>query len=233
MVSIKHIAIIPDGNRRWAKQQGKPAFFGHSKGYERIRECITYARDAGISVITVWAFSTENWKRKQEEVGELMTLITKGLSKIHRDATKEKTRVVHIGRRDRLDAKILKLIEKVEEETKQYTGFTLCLAVDYGGEDEVMRAESRKSKVDELANSNLGLHGRKELIQYLDTSIHKIPNPDLIIRTGGEHRTSGFMPLQSTYAEWVFEEKLFPDFDTPTFKQALDTFAQRSRRFGK
>lgn len=224
MVSIKHIAIIPDGNRRWAKQQGKPSFFGHSKGYERIRECITYARNVGVSVITVWAFSTENWKRKQDEVGELMTLIAKGLSKIHRDATKEKTRVVHIGRRDRLDAKILKLIEKVEEETKQYTGFTLCLAVDYGGEDEVRRAEMRMK---DSGNTN------KELNHYLDTTLHSIPNPDLIIRTGGEHRTSGFMPLQCTYAEWVFEEKMFPDFDTDTFKKALDIFTHRARRFGK
>lgn len=144
----KHVAIIPDGNRRWAKLKGRPTAFGHAEGYKRIRECITYARSVGVEVVTVWAFSTENWKRKQDEIGDLMDLIEKGLSKLHRDAKKEKSRVVHIGRRDRLGSKITKLIDTVEEETKNYKGFTLCLAIDYGGEDEMMRAESLKSKVE-------------------------------------------------------------------------------------
>jgi undecaprenyl diphosphate synthase len=220
----KHVAIIPDGNRRWAKSKGRPVAFGHAEGYKRIRECITYARNIGVEVVTVWAFSTENWKRKEDEVGDLMDLIAKGLSKIHRDAKKEKSRVVHIGRRDRLGNKITKLIDTVEEETKKYKGFTLCLAIDYGGEDEVMRAESRKLKIES---------GKKELRQCLDTSLHNIPDPDLIIRTGGEHRTSGFMPMQSAYAEWVFEDTLFPDFDTEVFQKAIDAYATRSRRFGK
>lgn len=220
----KHVVIIPDGNRRWAKEKVKPAIFGHTKGYERIQECITHARKSDISYITVWAFSTENWKRKKEEVGELMTLITKGLSKLHRDAKKEKSRVVHIGRRDRLDKKLVTLIEKVEEETKGYKGFTLCLAIDYGGEDEIMRAEERL-KVSPKKNGHLK--------DFLDTTLHAVPSPDLIIRTGGENRTSGFMPLQSTYSEWVFEEKLFPDFDTEVFKQALEIYSKRTRRFGK
>lgn len=220
----KHIAIIPDGNRRWAKQQNKPSAYGHAKGYERIQDCITFAREVGVSVITVWAFSTENWKRTQDEIGELMSLIVKGLSKVHRDAKKEKTRVVHIGRRDRLGKKLTKLIDIVEEETKGYKGFTLCLAIDYGGEDEMRRAEIRKQ---ELKN------GKQELIQCLDTESCKIPNPDLIIRTGGEKRTSGFMPLQSAYAEWIFEETLFPDFDTKVFQKSIDTYATRCRRFGK
>ncbi len=220
----KHIAIIPDGNRRWAKQHNKSSAFGHAKGYQRIQDCITYAREVEVSVITVWAFSTENWKRTQDEVGELMSLIVKGLSKVHRDAKKEKTRVVHIGRRDRLGSKLTKLIDTIEEETKNYKGFTLCLAIDYGGEDEMMRAESRKQKAESRS---------QELIQYLDTEVHKLPNPDLIIRTGGEKRTSGFMPLQSSYAEWVFEEKLFPDFDIETFQKNIDVYKNRVRRFGK
>lgn len=224
MMIPKHVAIIPDGNRRWAKQHNKPTIQGHTKGYERVRECITYARLTGIEVVTIWAFSTENWKRAHDEVGELMTLITKGISKIHRDAKKEKAKVVHIGRRDRLDKKLLKLMETVEEETKNYKGFTLCLAIDYGGEDEVERAESRKSKVKSET---------QELKQYLDTSLHTLPNPDLVIRTGGENRTSGFMPIQSTYAEWIFEEKLFPDFDTVTFQKNLDIYKKRDRRYGK
>ena len=224
MLLPKHVVIIPDGNRRWAKEKGKPAIFGHAKGYEMTQECIRYARDNGIEVMTMWAFSTENWKRKKEEVGELMTLITKGLSKLHRDAKKEKSRVVHIGRRDRLDKKLVTLIEKVEEETKGYKGFTLCLAIDYGGEDEIMRAEERLK---------VSLKKNGQLKDFLDTTLHNIPYPDLIIRTGGENRTSGFMPLQSTYSEWIFEEKLFPDFDTVVFKQALEIYSKRTRRFGK
>lgn len=224
MLLPKHVVIIPDGNRRWAKEKGKPAIFGHAKGYERTQECIRYARDNGIEVMTMWAFSTENWKRKKDEVGELVTLITKGLSKLHRDAKKEKSRVVHIGRRDRLDKKLVTLIEKVEEETKGYKGFTLCLAIDYGGEDEIMRAEERLKA---------SLKKNRQLKDFLDTTLHNVPYPDLIIRTGGENRTSGFMPLQSTYSEWIFEEKLFPDFDTVVFKQALEIYSKRTRRFGK
>ncbi len=224
MVTLKHVAIIPDGNRRWAKQNNKPNIQGHTKGYERIREAITYARSIGIEVITVWAFSTENWKRAQDEVGELMTLITKGVSKIHRDAQKEKAKVVHIGRRDRLDKKLLRLMEKVEKETKGYKGFTLCLAIDYGGEDEITRADIRKQEVGSKS---------KELIHYVDTALHGLPSPDLIIRTGGENRTSGFMPLQSSYAEWIFEEKMFPDFDTATFQKNIDIYKKRDRRYGK
>lgn len=220
----KHIAIIPDGNRRWAKQHKKPTIYGHFQGYERVRECIAYAREVGISIVTVWAFSTENWKRKQDEVGELMTLITKGLSKIHREAKKEKFCVVHIGRRDRMDKKILKLIEKVEEETKEYKNFTLCLAIDYGGEDEMRRAETRL--VEERSKN-------KNIVDFLDTTLQNITNPDLIIRTGGESRTSGFMPLQSAYSEWIFEDRMFPDFDTKVFQEALDEYTSRSRRFGR
>ncbi|MCF7844127.1 di-trans,poly-cis-decaprenylcistransferase [Candidatus Gracilibacteria bacterium] len=220
----KHIAIIPDGNRRWAKQHNKLSAQGHAMGYKRIQDCITYARKEGISIVTVWAFSTENWKRKQDEIGELMTIISKGLSKIHKDAKKEKTRVIHIGRRDRLGKKLLKLIETVEEETKHYQTFTLCLAIDYGGEDEIKRAEIKLSESKD---------NKKSILDFLDTTTHKLSNPDLIIRTGGEHRTSGFMPLQSAYSEWVFEEKLFPDFDIDTLSKAIDIYTKRSRRFGR
>jgi undecaprenyl diphosphate synthase len=223
-ITPKHVAIIPDGNRRWAKQLKKPVVYGHECGYRRVQECITYAREKSISVVTVWAFSTENWKRSQDEVGDLMNIIIKGLSKIHKDAKKEKSRVVHIGRRDRLGKKLTNLIEKIEEETKDYTGFTLCLAIDYGGEDELIRAGERLL---------LSKQDKKSVQDFLDTTIHTLPKPDFIIRTGGEHRTSGFMPLQSAYAEWFFEEKMFPDFDTQTFQQALDVYASRARRFGK
>jgi undecaprenyl diphosphate synthase len=221
---LSHVAIIPDGNRRWAKQLHKPAIYGHEAGYKRLKECISYARLHNVEIITIWAFSTENWKRSQEEVGDLMTIITKGLSKIHKEAKKEKSRVIHIGRRDRLGVKLLNLIEKIEEETKEYKGFTLCLAIDYGGEDELRRAEEKML----LSNQKV-----KRIQDFLDTNEYKLPDPDLIIRTGGEVRTSGFMPLQSSYSEWVFEEKLFPDFTVEVFKHTLEMYNSRTRRFGK
>lgn len=152
-----------------------------------------------------------------------MGLIKKGLSKIHEDAKKERLRVVYIGRRDRLHKDLVTLIETIEEETRMYGGFTLCIAIDYGGEDEIQRAERRKDE----SNST------KEIKEYLDTSLQNIPYLDLVIRTGGERRTSGFMPLQSSYAEWVFEEKMFPDFTVEVFQKALDEFSLRMRRFGK
>lgn len=229
MNSLKHIAIIPDGNRRWAKENNLPALFGHERGYERTRELLTHAREVGIEYITMWAFSTENWKRKQEEVDGIMGLLTKGLLKIHEDAKKEKTRVVHIGRRDRIHKKLLELIENVEEETKMYEGFCLCIAIDYGGEDEIERAEIRRRESKKIYNNE---SNERSILDFLDTTIAKVPAPDLIIRTGGETRTSGFMPLQSAYAEWVFETVLFPDFSVDVFQKAIDEYRSRCRRFG-
>lgn len=220
----KHVAIIPDGNRRWAKLRNQHPLFGHQAGYARIQECLVYAKEKSISVMTIWAFSTENWNRKEDEVEGLMKLIYKGLSNLYNDAKKEKIKIVHIGRRDRLDTKINQLIEEIEEETKKYSNFTLCIALDYGGEDEIMRAEKRK---EESGSKN------KTVADFLDTTLLGISDPDLIVRTGGESRTSGFMPLQSAYSEWVFEEKLFPDFDIQVFQDALDVYASRTRRFGR
>ena len=229
MNSLKHIAIIPDGNRRWAKENNLPALFGHERGYERTRELLIYAREAGIEYITTWAFSTVNWKRKQEEVDGIMGLLTKGLLKIHEDAKKEKTRVVHIGRRDRIHKKLLELIENIEEETKMYEGFCLCIAIDYGGEDEIERAEIRRRESKKIYNNE---SNERSILDFLDTTIAKVPAPDLIIRTGGETRTSGFMPLQSAYAEWIFETVLFPDFSVDVFQKAIDEYRSRCRRFG-
>jgi undecaprenyl diphosphate synthase len=223
-ISPNHIAIIVDGNRRWAKEQGKPAFFGHMRGYERVQDILLHAKEMGISVITLWAFSTENWKREESEVSNLLELITKGLSKVYVEAKKEKMRIVHLGRRDRLGKTLSNLIEKTEEETKEYKDFTLCIAIDYGGQDEIERAEKRMLS---------SIENDKTIIDFLDTSLSKIPNPDIVIRTGGEKRTSGFMPLQSAYSEWFFEEKLFPDFDRKAFDEVIKAYSLRSRRFGK
>ncbi|MBP6948870.1 MAG: di-trans,poly-cis-decaprenylcistransferase [Candidatus Pacebacteria bacterium] len=220
--SLSHVAIIPDGNRRWAKEKNIPSVLGHERGYQRIRECLVVAKELGISYVTIWAFSTENWKREVNEVDDLMSIFIKGLSMLHDDAKKDKVRVVHIGRRDRLNPTLLALIETIEHETKEYAGFTVCIALDYGGEDEVKRAIQ-----------SMNTQSSKDIHMFLDTMKVNVPNPDVIIRTGGEKRTSGFMPLQTLYSEWFFLDTLFPDFDGNAFRKVVEEYFLRCRRFGK
>lgn len=219
-----HVVIIPDGNRRWAKERSKLTVEGHYRGYERVEELITEAKNCGVKYLTVWAFSTENWSRSEEEVSHLLKLIHKGLKALHNKAHAEKARFIHLGRKDRLGNEILTLISLIEEETKDYRDFCLCMAIDYGGEDEMKRAEEklRLSNDDTLS-----------VLDFLDTTLHSIPSPDFIIRTSGEYRTSGFMPLQTLYSEWYFENCNFPDFDTQAFHRALEAYHLRERRLGK
>lgn len=220
----QHIVIIPDGNRRWAEAKSLPVFFGHKEGYKRAEELIQEIKDKGIPYATLWAFSTENWKRKEGEKEELFTLIAQGLRALHETVLQKKSRFVHLGRKDRLGKELQALITTLEEETKSYTSFTLCVAIDYGGEDEILRAGELYKASDDTT---------KTLTDFLDTSRHAIPSPDLIIRTSGEKRTSGFMPLQSVYGEWYFSEKKFPDFTKEDLYEALKEYASRERRHGK
>lgn len=218
-----HVVIIPDGNRRWAKNNNLPPLFGHEKGYERANELISFSKENGIKYLTLWAFSTENWNRSESEVKDLLRLIEKGLKELKVKVEKEDARFIHIGRKDRLGENVLDLIDGLEKSTKDKNSFTLILAIDYGGEDEVRRAEEL---LKEDQNKEMSL------FDYLDTSRVGIPNPDFIIRTSGERRTSGFMPLQSLYSEWHFDDRHFPDFDINAFTAALTNFSLRERRFG-
>jgi undecaprenyl diphosphate synthase len=219
----KHIAIIPDGNRRWAKERNLPSLFGHKKGYERVKELVEFSREHGISLVTFWAFSTENWKRSNEEVEGILHILQEGLETLYKELHKEKTRFVHIGRKDRLGEKLLSLIETMEQETKEYTSFCLVLAIDYGGEDQMLRASELWAREGDT---------KKTLIDFLDTTLQDVPHPEIVIRTSGEVRTSGFMPIESAYAEWFFEKAYFPDFDVEALKRVLDEYKNRSRRFG-
>lgn len=219
----KHIAIIPDGNRRWAKERNLPSLFGHKKGYERVKELVEFSREHGISLVTFWAFSTENWKRSNEEVEGILHILQEGLETLYKELHKEKTRFVHIGRKDRLGEKLLSLIETMEQETKEYTSFCLVLAIDYGGEDQMLRASELWAREGDT---------KKTLIDFLDTTLQDVPHPEIVIRTSGEVRTSGFMPIESAYAEWFFEKAYFPDFDVDALKRVLDEYKNRSRRFG-
>jgi undecaprenyl diphosphate synthase len=218
----KHIAIIADGNRRWAKERGLPSFEGHRKGFENIKALSSKAKKLGVQIITFWVFSTENWKRAVDEVGYLMNLAEKVIEVQVKDAIKEETRIIHIGRKDRLPEGLKKKLQAAEEKTKKYSKYYFVIALDYGGHDEITRAVQKMKDV------------QKEKIEdYLDTSILPYPNPDLIIRTSGEERLSGFMTWQSAYSEYLFSDLYFPDFGPDALEKALLEYNNRQRRFGK
>ena len=221
-----HVAIIPDGNRRWAKENGKNTYEGHKKGFEALIRIAKKARTLGIKVFTVWAFSTENWKRSKEEVSYLMKLYETMLDKYLTEALKDKIRIIHLGRKDRINENLKNKIINVEEKTKKFDKNYLCIALDYGGKDEIIRAISnikyQKSKVNE-----------NDFNQFLDTKDLPYPNPDLIIRTSGEQRLSGFLLWQSQYSELVFIEKYLPDYTDDDFENTIKKFSARQRRFGK
>jgi len=217
-----HVAIIADGNRRWAKEHRLPTFEGHRRGFENIKALSKKAKQLGIKIITFWVFSTENWKRATDEVGYLMNLAEKIIDSQIKEAIEEETRIIHIGRKDRLPNKLRKKIEKAEYGTKQFSSYYFVMALDYGGHDEIERAIQKMKDV----------HTEK-IDDYLDTHILPHPNPDLIVRTSGEERLSGFMTWQSAYSEYYFSPLLFPDFNPDALEKAIIEYGERKRRFGK
>jgi len=219
---IKHIAIIPDGNRRWAKQKGLPTIEGHRRGFNQITDLVREARVLNIKIFTIWAFSTENWKRSQMEIDYLMNLYLKMIDLHFKEAFKNETRIIHIGRKDRINEHLRKKIEEAENKTKIFSKYYLVIALDYGGQDELLRAFQ---KVGNLTFDNIN--------QFLDTKNLPFPEPDLVIRTSGESRTSGFMIWQSAYSELIFSEKFFPDFTKDDLRLAISEYQKRKRRFGK
>lgn len=221
-----HVAIIPDGNRRWAKKKGMEEVKGHLKSgsYENIKSLFEESKRLGIKYLTVWGFSTENWKRSKKEVDVIFDLVTKDLEMFREEARENKIRFRHLGRKDRLPGKLLEEIEKLEEETKEYSELNVQLALDYGGRDEIMRAANKV-----LADGK-NVEDENGFESYLDS--RGIPDVDLIIRTGGEKRLSGFMPFQSPYAELYFTDIYFPDFGAEELRNAVEDFKSRDRRFG-
>jgi undecaprenyl diphosphate synthase len=221
-----HIAIIPDGNRRWASQRGFKASTGHyrSAQYENIESLFLEAKLQGIKYLSLWGFSTENWQRDKNEIKEIFELINKNLEKLREKAHKEKIRMHHIGRKDRLPKDIIENIYKLENETQNYNSFNLLFYLDYGGKDEILRA------VNKAINEGAKSINEDLFRQFLDT--RNIPDPDFIIRTSGEQRLSGFLPFQSAYAELYFTPVHFPDFDVREFRKAINEFDRRQRRFG-
>lgn len=222
---IRHLGIIMDGNRRWAKARRLPSFEGHRAGYKKIEDVLNWCRDAEIKILTLYAFSTENWRRSKKEVDFLMKLFylvfTKDIKKLH----KNNICVRVIGRKKGLPEKIQKAIEKSEELTKDNTDIILNLAINYGGRPELVDAFNKILKnppreiTEDLISQNVYTAG--------------LPDPDLIIRTSGEKRLSGFLTWQSAYSEFCFTKHHWPEFSKKDFNNILNDFAGRQRRFGK
>lgn len=226
----RHVAIIMDGNGRWATQRGRPRLFGHHAGAKRVREIVEACPDFGVEYLTIFAFSTENWKRTQVEVAGLMSLFRRYITKEMKALKAEGVRVRFIGDRVRLDAKLIKLMNDLERETEDNTRVHLTIALNYGGRDEVARATQRLAH--DVASGQLDPDDVDEetLPRYLDT--HVLPDPDLVIRTSGEARISNFLLWQSAYAEYEFIDTLWPDFTKQEFGALCASFGGRDRRFG-
>lgn len=226
----KHVGIIMDGNGRWAKKRKLPRSAGHIAGASNFRKITKYCSKIGIKFLTVYAFSTENWKRPQEEVNALMKLFKEYLEESLRDFKDENIKVIFLGDRSAFPDDIFNLIEKVEEESSGKTGMTLCIAMNYGGRDEIIR--SCKILAQRVKNGEISLNDISEKV-FSDTLYTKgIPDPDLIIRPSGEYRTSNFLLWQSAYSEYVIMNVLWPDFKPKNLDEALEEYANRNRRFG-
>ncbi len=226
----RHVAIIMDGNGRWAKARGRPRLFGHHAGARRARDIVESCPKLGVKYLTIFAFSTENWKRTQVEVSGLMALFKKYLLTEIRDLCDNGVRVRFIGDRIRLEPALVSLMNELEEITKDNSTVNLTVALNYGGRDEVFRATKRLAR--DVADGKLSPDAINEetLPNYLDT--HFLPDPDLVIRTSGEARISGFLLWQSAYAEYEFIDTFWPDFTPDIFEHVLRNYGIRERRFG-
>lgn len=226
----RHVAIIMDGNGRWATQRGRPRLFGHHSGAKRVREVVEACPDVGVEYLTIFAFSTENWKRTQVEVAGLMSLFRRYITKETRALNERGVRVRFIGDRVKLDDKLIKLMNDLEEITASNTRVNLTIALNYGGRDEVARATKRLAQ--DVADGRLDPSKVDEetLPKYLDTYV--LPDPDLVIRTSGEARISNFLLWQSAYAEYEFIDTLWPDFTREEFASLCASYGGRDRRFG-
>ena len=223
-----HIAMILDGNRRWARARGLKPWEGHKAGYVALRKVAQSARELGVHTFTIWAFSTENWDRPKEEIEEIFSLLKKGLQEFSKEAHKDKVRLIHLGRKDRFPQDLVSTLVKLEKETRNYANNILNLALDYGGRDEIVRVIQRIIK-DKVPYNKID---EKLVESYLDTSDQPYPYPDLFIRTSGEQRTSGLMPWQLTYSELYFEQCHLPDFTPEKLMEAIVDYSRRRRRFG-
>ena len=224
----RHIAIIMDGNGRWAKKRRMPRTAGHAVGAETFRKIATYCKDIGLDYLTVYAFSTENWKRPQEEVDAIMRLLEKYLLEAIEKMERDKVKMKFFGDTSVLSPRLRELIANTEEISKRFEGCQVNICLNYGGRDELVRAMHRyASEVAEGRENNID---EAEVSDYLFSA--GIPDPDLLIRPGGEYRLSNFLMWQSAYSELYFTETLWPDFDEKEINRSIAEFQRRERRYG-
>lgn len=230
MVIPKHVALILDGNGRWAKKRGLPRSMGHKEGCVTVEKTVELAARMGIEYLTVYGFSTENWKRSEEEVGALMQLFRYYMVRLLKVASANNVRVRMIGDRTGFAQDIIDGINRLEKETKDNTGLTFVIAVNYGGRDEITRAVRRLAADCAEGRQNAGEITQEVLASYLDTA--GMPDPDLLIRTSGELRLSNYLLWQLAYTELYVTDCLWPDFDREELEKAIIAYNRRDRRFG-
>jgi undecaprenyl diphosphate synthase len=219
----KHVVVIPDGNRRWARERGLPVWQGHKEGMERTKELVRAANEHGVKHMTFWGFSTENWSRPKEEIDWIMKALAQGIREFTSELLGNNIGFIHLGRKDRLPGELNRELALLEDKTRNFSDKSLALAIDYGGRDELVRAIQKMSEANQPTS-------QEAISSSLDTK--NLPDPDLIIRTSGEQRTSGIMPWQGVYSELYFSPMHYPDFGQQEFAYALAEYAARERRRG-
>lgn len=222
-MSLEHLGIIADGNRRWAKAQGLPTIEGHKKGLEAIKKLVGAADKAGIKYLTFYVFSTENWGRSTDEVSYIMKLAETRILKYAEELVEHNARMIILGSKNRISPKLASTIEKAEKVTENCTGITVCFCFNYGGEQEIADAATIAATEGEITPETI----RKHLYHP------EVPNIDMVVRTSGEERISGFMLWRAAYAEFLFIKKYFPEMEGEDIKEILKIYEKRNRRFGK
>ncbi len=225
-----HVSIIMDGNGRWAKSKGRPRTYGHKKGAEVVMDICRDADDLGIKYLTIYAFSTENWQRAQSEVRALMTLFGTYLDICHREAMEHHMCVRVIGDTSVLSANLREKIRILEDDTRDFDGFHLQIAINYGSRDEMLRAMKKLLRAYDAGSLSEEDLTEERYAGFLDTA--GIPDPDLMIRTSGEMRLSNYLMWQHAYSEFYFTDTLWPDFDKEELIKALEVYTKRDRRYG-
>ena len=225
-----HVAIILDGNGRYAKAHGLPRRLGHKAGCDNLEKLVEDAADLGIGVLTVYGFSTENWKRSDEEVGALMTLFRIYLKRLKKVATAKNVRVRSIGEVSRFSEDIREALRDLEEATKDNTRMQFVIAINYGGRDEITRAVRQLASAAAEGRIQPGEITEEMIGSCLDTA--GLPDPDLLIRTGGEQRLSNYLLWQSAYTEFYYTDILWPDFHRKELEEAIEEYSHRNRRYG-
>ena len=228
---LEHIAIIMDGNGRWAKKKGLPRTLGHRKGAEVVKEICKAAEKAGIKYMTLYAFSTENWKRSEEEVSALMDLLRQYLKSDLQELQEHGVRICFIGERQMLATDIVENMAKLEEQTVANDKMTLCIALSYGSRQEIVHAARRVALLAKRGDIKVDDIDEKLFSDMLYTK--DIPDPDILIRTSGEQRISNYLLWQMAYTEFFFTDTLWPDFNEKMLLEIIDSYKSRERRYGK